>query len=291
MSLGGKTHGRRANGEGRRWGRGRRQRNRTWTVFASFAFARCAGAARVREGKSRRHRRGLRSASAYLARRGDLGELVAMSLRDAVEAAAALNDGQLRHAYREAVARGLRNTGCRSGQERAYGTLRLLTLATLRLPDLALYAHFAHEWDREARSDVAESMPADVLASRPTLTVASARRASGRSSPRSTRPRSSAPRSIVARYRLSQCSRAQEHQRTPSCPPVGASPRVLASPEIPCTGRKRLASAASTLRRRDSRRSQPFSGLVQAPRDRSDPGRSDPLAAPSGGAEHGARAS
>ena len=78
-----------------------------------------------------------------------------MSLHDAVEAAAALNDGQLQHAYREAVARGMRNTGCRAGQERAYGTLRLLTLATLRLPDLALYAHFAHEWDREAESDVA----------------------------------------------------------------------------------------------------------------------------------------
>ena len=79
-----------------------------------------------------------------------------MSLHDAVEAAAALNDGQLQHAYREAVARGLRNTGCRSGRERAYGTLRLLTFATLRLPDLALYAHFAHEWDREAESDVAD---------------------------------------------------------------------------------------------------------------------------------------
>jgi hypothetical protein len=72
-----------------------------------------------------------------------------MSLRDALEAAAELDDAQLRRAYREALARGVRNTGCGSEQERAYGTLRLLTLALLRLPDLALYAHFAHVCDDE----------------------------------------------------------------------------------------------------------------------------------------------
>ena len=72
-----------------------------------------------------------------------------MSLREAREAAAELDDAQLRGAYREALAQGVRNTGCGSEQERAYGTLRLLTLALLRLPDLALYAHFAHVCDDE----------------------------------------------------------------------------------------------------------------------------------------------
>jgi hypothetical protein len=70
-----------------------------------------------------------------------------MSMREEVRAAAGLDDAQLQHAYDEAITRGVRNTGCGSEQERAYGTLRLLTLALLRLPDLALYAHFAHVCD------------------------------------------------------------------------------------------------------------------------------------------------
>jgi hypothetical protein len=47
----------------------------------------------------------------------------------------------LRQAYAAAVARGFRNTRCTAEQERAYGALRLLTLALLRLPDLALCAY------------------------------------------------------------------------------------------------------------------------------------------------------
>ena len=36
------------------------------------------------------------------------------------------------------------NTGCMPEEERLYGTLRLLTLATLRLPDLAMIAQLVH---------------------------------------------------------------------------------------------------------------------------------------------------
>jgi hypothetical protein len=36
---------------------------------------------------------------------------------------------------------GRTNTLCTAEQERGYGTLRLLTLASLRLPDLVLYSH------------------------------------------------------------------------------------------------------------------------------------------------------
>jgi len=51
---------------------------------------------------------------------------------------------QLRHAYAIAVARGGNNTGCRAEEERLYSTLRLLTLALQRLPDLAMIAQLMH---------------------------------------------------------------------------------------------------------------------------------------------------
>ncbi len=64
-----------------------------------------------------------------------------MNMRQAVAAAAAADDAKVRRAYAVAVSRGANNTLCTAEQERAYGTLRLLTLASLRLPDLVLYAH------------------------------------------------------------------------------------------------------------------------------------------------------
>jgi hypothetical protein len=75
-----------------------------------------------------------------------------MSMREALRAATGLTAGDLRCSYRQAVARGARNTACPSEQERGYGTLRLLTLALLRLPDLALYAHLAHVCEEEEGS-------------------------------------------------------------------------------------------------------------------------------------------
>ena len=67
-----------------------------------------------------------------------------MNLQRAVAAAAATRGTQAGRVYQRAIAHGAHNTQCTAEQERAYGTLRLLTLATLRLPDLMLYAHLLH---------------------------------------------------------------------------------------------------------------------------------------------------
>ena len=55
----------------------------------------------------------------------------------------------MRRAYERAVWQGAANTQCSAEQERAYGALRLLTLATLRLPDVTLFAHLAHACELE----------------------------------------------------------------------------------------------------------------------------------------------
>ena len=64
-----------------------------------------------------------------------------MNMNQAVATAAAADDAKVRRAYAAAITRGANNTLCTAEQERAYGTLRLLTLAWLRLPDLVLYSH------------------------------------------------------------------------------------------------------------------------------------------------------
>jgi hypothetical protein len=62
-------------------------------------------------------------------------------LHHAVVLAAAADADEVGYAYGEAVAEGAMSTlGC-PGCERAHGTLRLLTLALLRLPELAVQAH------------------------------------------------------------------------------------------------------------------------------------------------------
>ena len=66
---------------------------------------------------------------------------VEMNMSRAVAIAAAVDEPGLRRAYAAGIARGASNTQCSAEEERTYGTLRLLTLATLRLPDLFLYAH------------------------------------------------------------------------------------------------------------------------------------------------------
>ena len=67
-----------------------------------------------------------------------------MNIDQAVHEAAQATDAQLRKTYGVALARGATNTGCMPEQERLYGTLRLLKLATLRLPDLAMIAQLLH---------------------------------------------------------------------------------------------------------------------------------------------------
>ena len=62
-----------------------------------------------------------------------------MSVNRAVAIAAATDETELRSSYERAVSHGAANTLCTPEEESAHGTLRLLTLATLRLPDLYLY--------------------------------------------------------------------------------------------------------------------------------------------------------
>ena len=54
--------------------------------------------------------------------------------------------------YRQPVAFGVANTQSSSNQERRFGALRLLTLATLRLPDVALYCELLHSYAGERRA-------------------------------------------------------------------------------------------------------------------------------------------
>ena len=85
-------------------------------------------------------------------------------MRRATIAAAAASPAQTRRAYSRAIAQGAANTHRTARKERAYGALRLLTLATLRLPDLALYAHLAHVCDDEvAERNVQESPGASLV--------------------------------------------------------------------------------------------------------------------------------
>jgi len=54
------------------------------------------------------------------------------------------SDARLRKSYEVAFAHGATKTACRPDEERLYGTLRLMTLAILRLPDLAMIAQLMH---------------------------------------------------------------------------------------------------------------------------------------------------
>ena len=72
-----------------------------------------------------------------------------MNLEQAVDEAAHASDAQLRKSYVMAVAHGATNTGCRPDEDRLYGTLRLVTLAILRLPDLAMIVQLLHMDDED----------------------------------------------------------------------------------------------------------------------------------------------
>jgi hypothetical protein len=74
-----------------------------------------------------------------------------------VVAAAALDVRRRRAMYGRAVAFGVANTQCSSERERHFGALRLLTLATLRLPDVAPYRELLH-------SDSGERSPCCLVA-------------------------------------------------------------------------------------------------------------------------------
>ena len=67
-------------------------------------------------------------------------------------AVAALDARHRRAMYKRAVAYGVANTHCSSERERQFGALRLLTLATLRLPDVALYGELLHSYAGDPRA-------------------------------------------------------------------------------------------------------------------------------------------
>ena len=72
-----------------------------------------------------------------------------MSVNRAVAIAAATDETELRSSYERAVSHGAANTLCTPEEESAHGTLRLLTLATLRLPDLYLYGYLLEALDED----------------------------------------------------------------------------------------------------------------------------------------------
>jgi hypothetical protein len=72
-----------------------------------------------------------------------------MSVNRAVAIAAATDETGLRSSYERAVSHGAANTLCTPDEESAHGTLRLLTLATLRLPDLYLYGYLLEAVDED----------------------------------------------------------------------------------------------------------------------------------------------
>jgi hypothetical protein len=76
-----------------------------------------------------------------------------MNMTEAVARAAAADEARLRRAYAAGVAHGAASTQCTAAQERTHSRLRLLTLATLHLPDLALYAYLLDVIDEDAEVD------------------------------------------------------------------------------------------------------------------------------------------
>jgi hypothetical protein len=90
------------------------------------------------------------------------GAQMNMSVNRAVAMAATTDETGLRSSYERAVSHGAANTLCTPEEESAHGTLRLLTLATLRLPDLYLYGYLLEAVDEDPS---VEPMP-PIVASR-----------------------------------------------------------------------------------------------------------------------------
>jgi hypothetical protein len=87
-----------------------------------------------------------------------------MDVNRAVALAATTGQAGLRRVYAVAVARGANNTGCTAEVERGYGTLRLLTLALVRLPDLALCAHLLDMVDEREDDPLVARATSDIAA-------------------------------------------------------------------------------------------------------------------------------
>jgi hypothetical protein len=72
-----------------------------------------------------------------------------VNIEKAINQTAHASDARLRKSYEVALAHGATNTACGADEERLYGTLRLMTLAILRLPDLAMIAQLVHVDDED----------------------------------------------------------------------------------------------------------------------------------------------
>ena len=78
---------------------------------------------------------------------------VEMNMTEAVARAAAADEARLRRAYAAGVAHGVESTRCTAAEERTYSPLRLLTLATLYVPDLAVCAYLLDAFDESGEVD------------------------------------------------------------------------------------------------------------------------------------------
>jgi hypothetical protein len=76
-----------------------------------------------------------------------------MNMTEAVARAAEADAARLSRAYAAGVAHGAASTRCAAEEERTYTPLRLLTLAALHLPDLALYAYLLDVMDEDDEVD------------------------------------------------------------------------------------------------------------------------------------------
>jgi hypothetical protein len=99
----------------------------------------------------------------YLGGRERLEAELVMNMYEPVIAAAAVSRSQVRRSYLRAVAGGVHNTHCSPAEERRYGALKLLALATLRLPDLVLYVHLMHVHHDDGQEDESDRGAADVV--------------------------------------------------------------------------------------------------------------------------------
>ena len=86
-----------------------------------------------------------------------------MNMAEAVARAAAADRAWLRRAYAAGVAHGAASTGCTAEEERTYSPLRLLTLAALYLPDLAVYAYLLDVMDEDDEVDRVRAALAEEL--------------------------------------------------------------------------------------------------------------------------------
>ena len=87
-----------------------------------------------------------------------------MDINRALGLAATAGQAELRRVYAAAVARGANSTGCSAEEERGYQAPRLVTLALMRVSDLALSAHLLDMIDEDEEDALVARAASDVCA-------------------------------------------------------------------------------------------------------------------------------